>query len=517
MNRYTALLDSLARRPLAVLVSCAVLESWVWFGPLADGRLADSLGGKLAALLGASFAWALALAVAGRATARTAGSQAGSPAGATASRSVWMGAVILAAGLGLRGLALETELEASDDLWRYAYEGALVLEGESPYAWAPADPQRDSQAERWGALADRVGHPEVSAAYPPVTQAIFAGVMFLSGSLGSDSAGARSWSPAELPRVERNLRSAALLADLVAWALIVAATSGAQRWRLAVAWGWSPLVLLAFSASGHFDVYGIAALWLGLGLLGARTTSAHFPRVRRGLAGAALGLGVAIKFLPALPLLAADRSLRWSRGAAAVVAVAASVWVLALEDGGRGLTRGLSNYGERWSSTNLLFRWIERASWWGSEQLATLTGSFLFGPDGALAPGRLARGVVLLLFLGAIAKTRRERIGARATAGALLGAFTLLTPTLHPWYLCWWLPFAIERGRVGPTLLMIAGPLLYAPIGAYQAGGEWSEPAWLWPAMLGPIALVILVEVPWTLRASLERLRASEPATERDA
>ena len=509
MSSPIAFFDALARRPGFVLVSCGLIESWVWLGPLADGRLAQGLDSKLLALLGASLAWALAFAVAGRSAERHSG---------PGRRPGWaLALVIVLTGLGLRGSALHTELQASDDLWRYAYEGALVLEGESPYACAPADPERASQAERWASLAAQVGHPEISAAYPPVAQAIFAGVMCASGSLEPGPDGQPRWSPPELPRVERDLRLAAVAADLLAWALIVASAAGAARWRLAVAWGWSPLVLMAFGASAHFDVYGIAALWLGLGLLGARTGTAHLPRARRAWAGVALGVGVAIKFLPALPMLAADRGLRRTRGFAVASALVGSAWVLALNDGSRGLTRGLANYTERWSSTNLLFRWIERAAWWGSEQLAGWTGSDLWTPAGALAPGRLARAAVLLLFLGAIAKTRRERIGPRATAGALLGAFTLLTPTLHPWYLCWWLPFAIERGRLGPTLLMIAGPLLYAPVGTFQAGGEWSEPAWLWPAVLGPIALLILVEVPWTLRASLERLRNAEAAAASDA
>jgi hypothetical protein len=504
-----ALLDALARRPGLVLVFCGLIELWVWAGPLADGPLAEGLERKLLALIGASLAWALAFAIAGRV----------GGAGSTGGRGpgLLLGLVILLTGLGLRGLALDTGLRASDDLWRYAYEGALVLEGESPYASAPADPRRASQAERWASLAAQVGHPEISAAYPPVAQAIFAGVMYASGSLDSDSGGSRRWSPPELPRIERDLRLAALGADLLAWALIVASAAGSARWRLAVAWGWSPLVLMAFGASAHFDVYGIAALWLGLGLLGTRTGSAHLPRARRAWAGVALGVGVAVKFLPALPLLAADRGLRLTRGVAVASVLVGSVWVLALNDGGRGLTHGLANYGEHWSSTNLLFRWIERTAWWGAERFASWTGSDLWTPAGALAPGRLARAVVLLLFLGAIAKTRKERIGPRATAGALLGAFTLLTPTLHPWYLCWWLPFAIERGRIGPTLLMIAGPLLYAPAGAYQAGGEWREPSWLWPAVLGPLALLILVEVPWTLRDSLERLRNAEAAAASDA
>lgn len=509
MPSPNALLDALARRPRLVLVSCGLIQLWAWVGPLADGPLAEGLEPKLFALLGASLAWAVAFLVAGRAGASN--SEDGRGPGLV------LALVILLTGLGLRGAAFDTELRASDDLWRYAYEGALVLEGESPYAWAPADPGRASQAERWASLAAQVGHPEISAAYPPVAQAIFAGVMCVSGSLDSGPGGPPRWSPPELPRIERDLRLAALAADLLAWLLIAASAAGAARWRMAVAWGWSPLVLMAFSASAHFDVYGIVALWLGLGLLGARTGSAHLSRARRAWAGAALGVGVAIKFLPALPLLAADRGLRLTRGVAVASALLGSAWVLALNDGSRGLTRGLANYGERWSSTNLLFRWIERAAWWGSEQLASWTGSDLWTPAGALAPGRLARAVVLLLFIGAIAKTRKERIGPRASAGALLGAFTLLTPTLHPWYLCWWLPFAIERGRIGPTLLMIVGPLLYAPVGAFQAGGEWREPAWLWPAVLGPVALLILVEVPWTLRASLERLRNAEATANSDA
>ena len=72
----------------------------------------------------------------------------------------------------------------------------------------------------------------------------------------------------------------------------------------------------------------------------------------------------------------------------------------------------------------------------------------------------------------------------------------MLTPTLHPWYLTWVIPFlALYRSRAWVFLAAVA-PLLYWPLTEWHATGEWIEPVWLWPALALPFFLLLALEVP---------------------
>ena len=65
-----------------------------------------------------------------------------------------------------------------------------------------------------------------------------------------------------------------------------------------------------------------------------------------------------------------------------------------------------------------------------------------------------------------------------------MGGFLLLTPTLHPWYLAWIVPFLALRPMLGWSLLVALAPLLYWPLARWRAEGVWSEPGWLWPVLV---------------------------------
>jgi hypothetical protein len=79
---------------------------------------------------------------------------------------------------------------------------------------------------------------------------------------------------------------------------------------------------------------------------------------------------------------------------------------------------------------------------------------------------RAALAVLLAAVLGWIAwKIREPETAVFASIGALL----LASPTLHPWYLLWVLPFA-ARGR---------------------------EPAFLYLSFVAPLAYALLYPVPW--------------------
>lgn len=399
--------------------------------------------------------------------------------------SVWAGRrgagrlwVILTLALAMRLVALGSDMGLSDDLWRYAWEGGLVLEGKSPYAEAPNAPGLAAERERWAGVFERMNNPEISAAYPPVTQYFAAAVVW--GAFGPEG-------PVEgvrLTRVQRTLRGAFSFVDLlVLWPLMALLRRRGLGDGLGVVWAWSPLVVWEFAASAHFDSLGILLLVAAVWALAARRVGL----VRVVLGAVLLALAFLTKYLP---LLAAPYLLRrqsWGRTLSGVgsflgLVVLGFASLLLLQGGLTGVFAGLGEYGLRWESWNLVYRFVE-----------PLFDSFGSRSEGLLDPrrvGRLVIGALAALFFLRLFLARVDPVRAIFLA---LAVFLILTPTLHPWYLTWILPFCAlaPRGTARAWFwLAAASPLLYWPLVGWQARGEWLEPAWSWPLLAIPFFLL---------------------------
>ena len=69
-----------------------------------------------------------------------------------------------------------------------------------------------------------------------------------------------------------------------------------------------------------------------------------------------------------------------------------------------------------------------------------------------------------------------------------------LSPTLHPWYLTWALPFLACFPSRAWTWLLALAPLCYSVVARWQLEGLWQEPAWLWPLWALPFLALLLRE-----------------------
>src|SRR5690606_24069474 len=61
----------------------------------------------------------------------------------------------------------------SDDLYRYIWEGKVILSGHNPFVEAPDSAALPSLAEKYPEVHRHVNHPEFAAIYPPVAQLLF--------------------------------------------------------------------------------------------------------------------------------------------------------------------------------------------------------------------------------------------------------------------------------------------------------------------------------------------------------
>ena len=234
-----------------------------------------------------------------------------------------------------------------------------------------------------------------------------------------------------------------------------------------------------FAGSGHCDSLGVALLMSALLLL----ISAGRNAARELVFGALLAGAILVKYIPlvVLPALMRDRH-RWRLWLAALVpCVLAFVPFLFLAGSARGLLDGLAEYGFRWEASNLVYRFLE----------APFAAHFAFDESWTdpRRLGRLCAAAVWLVF-AIVIWTRRWNV-LRST-GAVIGAWLVISPTLHPWYLAWMAPFVALRPASAWCWLLAAAPLLYWPLAEWQLGGKWVEPAWLWPLLALPFFALLL-------------------------
>ena len=86
----------------------------------------------------------------------------------------------------------------------------------------------------------------------------------------------------------------------------------------------------------------------------------------------------------------------------------------------------------------------------------------------------------------------RQRWALDRTLLWTIGAALLLSPTVHPWYVLWVLPFAaLRRSRAWIALTGLVF-LSYWGLGAYRDAGVWQQPDWIPWAIYGPVLLLVL-------------------------
>lgn len=361
----------------------------------------------------------------------------------------------------LRGLVLAGDPELSDDAYRYVWEGGLVAEGVSPFAVAPDSPELAVYQRRWSSIYDGVNHREVSAAYPPLTQWVHAGVTTLAGG------------PGEPGRALFAMRLFYGAMDLLCLLPLAILLRGSRRTGASLfAWAWSPLVAVEFAGGAHFDSFGVLLL---LSALAVARSALNTGTGRQTLVLGLLVAGALVKLLPGLVIPFCARGKRRWLALPICAAVFALAWMPFISGGGAELLAGLSEYGTRWEAGSLVYRWIERplGSW--------------FERDGGLTdPRRIARAMIGLAFLAIFFREWRRELDLVRTVGVLIGSFLVLSPTLHPWYLTWVVPFVALRPSRAWSLLLAMAPLLYWPLAKWKAEGVWIEPDWLWPVLAPP-------------------------------
>jgi alpha-1,6-mannosyltransferase len=307
--------------------------------------------------------------------------------------------VMIAVAIACRLILLPATPTLSDDVYRYLWEGQVLLHGGNPWQTPPNDGSLAALRDQH--IHPRINHPELAAIYPPLGVAGYA----LVAAIQPTVLAAKSWV-----LIHELLLIMALIAALSASGLPPAA---------ALIYAWCPLTWVEFAGAGHNDP--IAMAWLAVAI----ATMARRPTI----SALALVAGAMVKLVPlvALPFL----WRRWPARARIVAAVGLAAGLGAYALLARGPNSGLAAYWQRWQNNDALFGVLQSA-----------TGSF-----------DAARVIGLIVLAGVAWWTWRRDDPAPRSIQWCLRAVLITSPVVHPWYLGWNLLFE-PWSRSAPWLLL---------------------------------------------------------------
>lgn len=388
--------------------------------------------------------------------------------------AAWSPYFIIAMGAVFRGMFLLRPAELSDDIYRYLFDGSMLISGNNPYTTAPLDTLSTHPA--LSSLATLVNHGDLPTIYPPAAQFVFAAGAMIGGVFG--------------------MKLILVMLDILLCAMMAKVLKGLGRppsWLILYAW--HPLPVLEIAGSGHIDGAGMLFLFVAIFFLTVGNVkdkpSGKGYYLSSWAAGFFLACSMLTKWLPLIfspgLLLIAGPGRSKSFACGFLLGSFAMIGVF-FPDIRNGF-HTLFVYAANWEFSGFAFRLLRDGFKSGNAARIILATVFM-----------VTAGAVYLRCLRARDACQKEDYQAEKNKQifvfqalyAVSIAFLMLTPTIYPWYaLCLtaFLPFA-----VGPAGLVLSWSVFlgYRVLIGYAIAGKWVE-CDLIPALIaaGPAAAFI--------------------------
>ncbi len=348
---------------------------------------------------------------------------------------------------------------ADDDIHRYVWDGRLQRLGYNPYLVVPSDPAANGLHTP---ETRNLNNPDLPSPYPGGAQIFFRAVTAIQ----------ESTSALKVAFVICEFAIVFVLLD------VLRCTRQEQRAHLVLAFAWNPLLAVEVAGSGHVDIVGALLLVV---------SAAALVRRWRATAAVALGLAIAVKFLPVVLLPLYWKRVR-IRDAALAAAVVGLLYVPFLNQG-RIPIGSLGTYVQNFRFNGPVFAALHQVA-----------------PSPLLAGLAVLAGLVTATWLRSAAPEWSPDLFVWPMAASLLCA-----PVVFPWYLLWLLPFLTSAS----TLLIIIWTVSIIPTYVQwhlrALGRPWGAlPGWVMLLEYGCVAAAGVV-------IALRRLmRPAAPATQVD-
>ena len=330
--------------------------------------------------------------------------------------------------------------EPGEDIYRYVWDGRLQRLGYNPYLVIPSDPA----AKRLHTAETRkLNNPDLPSPYPAGAQLFFRAVTAIHESAFA-------------------LKVAFVICEVaIVLVLLDVLRSSGRGAHLVLAYAWSPLLAIEVAGSGHIDIVGVLFLLVSVAALMRRW---------RTVAAVALGLAVAVKFLPIVLF-----PLYWKRirvRDAALAAAVVGILYLPFLNHGRIPIGSLGAYVQNWRFNGPVFAMLDH-----------------------VAPPRLLAGLALLFGLGTATWLRHAASESSPDAFAWpMAASLVCAPAVFPWYLLWLLPFLTSRSTLLMTVWTVSIIPTYIEWHLQALGHPWGPlPGWVMPLEYGCLAMAAAI------------------------
>ena len=342
---------------------------------------------------------------------------------------------LLVLGLAARLLFVFQEPLLSDDLYRCLWEGLVTCKGYNSYLLAPSDPQLEALRPVWYHL---INHADYPAIYPPVTLLFNAAV-------------------AAFKATPFFYKSCLTLIDLaLALVLSLRLKSLQLPRRKMLIYFLHPLPIIEISGNGHHEA---------LVLLTIMTAFYFLDRDQLSAAAVWFSAAVLSKYF-FLILISEFRNRRTP-----LILLALSLLLFAPFFSLNGnIFFSLGAYLEHWEFNASLYR----------------LGTLLVADHGYL---RLLLGAGYLLFW--LCLSLKVKLPVHQRPVMLLTGLLLVSPTVHPWYGLWLLPFLVFYQFRAGLLFVSLLPLSYIVLEGFQASGVWRENYWITGLIYTPLILAL--------------------------
>jgi alpha-1,6-mannosyltransferase len=381
--------------------------------------------------------------------------------------------IIFAFAILFNAILIFTPPTLSDDMYRYVWDGRVQAQQINPYAFPPDAPELETLRD--DAISSHINRPSVVTVYPAGAELAFAALW----RIVPDSA---RWF--QVAMAAGNILAGAFLM------LLLRALGKPAGWVLIYLW--NPLVIFETAHAAHIDglvLPLLVAAWL------ARAKG------RDAWVGIFLGAATALKFYPALLLPALwrwrDDQGKWRPAWQMPLAFAATLAVTYVPylSQGSGVIGFLPNYlNERFNMglASIVTDLIEKPpapifqtiSQWANGSGPHVVNLLMFA----------ALGIIALVCVLHPAPNSEQAIRRSIWP---IGAFTLLSQNLFPWYMLWLVPLLalfVRPGKFGLAFDAWTGWFLFTGLVAlaYTFFITWTPVTWALLVEFVPLYAILL-------------------------
>lgn len=423
-------------------------------------------------------------------------------------RLLWM---IISFGICFRAIQICVPPILELDLYRYMWDGIVLNNGISPYAWSPAEVlTRDividdadlrqlvevsTKTPAHHAIVSQVHFAEYTTIYPPVSQLVFAAAM---------------WCVPDASNVVVHLTVMKLTLILFDVATILLVMGLLLRAKMPVGWlvayAWNPLVIKEIANSGHLDSIAVCfTTAAALVLVGWSEGELAKSRSRANWSAVLLAMGTAAKLFPVImvPLFAfVVGRYRWQRavefgvvyGVATVILMSGMLLENDVLQQKLGLAdsrdvvpavqskEGLTGFLTHWRMNDLVFSFVfentkpdgpsaTNRAWYvvtshdWRQQIDEYARRNSWSSLPPFFYARLVTGGAFIVIYGLLLIRLGRRLPTSdapvveflETIFLVVAAFFVMQPTQNPWYWVWAMPFvcfASNRGWLAVSLIL---------------------------------------------------------------